>query len=457
MRRSVVSGLSAALVLGSSATLGAVSAAAAPATVPTAAPTVNPAAPAATTGVADGTYVPLSPARLADTRGGSFARKLNAGEVFDVKVTGRGGVPSSGVMAVVLNLTVTGPTGAGNVVAYPKGAAVPNASSLNFVADDTRSNLVTVPVSSDGWVSIRNAVGQTHVVADVQGYYVGSTAVKPAGAVDYFPQDPWRVVDTRPDGRVPAGNAIVGSANFGPDTADITALAVNVTVVKPQTKGYALAWAWNAAAPSTSNVNFAAGQTTPNMVIVPVGHETDTDGTPYANFVVGNASQGEVDILVDVVGVYAAGDGLRFRSAGTPRRIVDTRTSVGTTTLGPATTRTVAAPTTVANVNTVALVTNTTAVRPTAATFLTLWQTGVARSSASNLNPAAGQTVANMAIVNLSDPPSKFNIFNNAGTTDVLVDVAGRFDISPAVLGAPKTFSGKAARQHASALAALRR
>jgi hypothetical protein len=122
---------------------------------------------------------------------------------------------------------------------------------------------------------------------------------------------------------------------------------------------------------------------------------------------------------------------------------------VGTTTLGPATTRTVTAPSTVANSITVALVTNTTAVKPTAATYLTLWQTGVTRSSSSNLNPAAGQTVANMAMVGLNDV-NKFNIYNNAGTTNVIVDVAGRFDVSPNLATAPSTFSGSTAAPKAS-------
>jgi hypothetical protein len=434
--------LSTALVIGSSATLGAASATAAQVVAPASAAAAS--APSASTGVADGTYVSLAPSRLADTRGGSFMRPLDAGEVFNVKVTGRGGLPSAGVMSVVLNLTVTGPTRAGNIVAYAKGAAVPNASSLNFVGGDTRSNLVTVPVSSDGWISIRNAVGQAHVIADVQGYYVGTTTTKPAGAVDFFPDDPWRVADTRTGDRVPAQNAIAVSADYGANSTQITALAVNVTVVRPQTKGYAVAWASDQAAPFTSNVNFAAGQTTPNMVIVPVTHAKDVDGTPYVEFALGNSSKGDVDFIADIVGVYGSGDGLRFRSAGTPRRIVDTRTSVGTTTLGPATTRTVLAPSSVANYNTIALVTNTTAVKPTAATYLTLWQTGVARPAASNLNPDVGQTVANMAVVQLSDPPSTFNIRNNAGTTDVLVDVAGRFDISPNLASPPKAFAQSA-------------
>ena len=430
MRRSVISGLSAALVLTSAGVCGAVAASAAP------------AAATATTGVADGAFVSLKPARLLDTRGGSLARPLNAGEVFNLKVNGRGGLPSSGVMAVVLNLTVTGPTRAGNIVAYPKGAAVPNASSLNFVAGDTRANLVTVPVSSDGWVSIRNAVGQTHVIADVQGYYVGSTTTTPAGAVDYFPDTPWRALDTRTDADVHAlkpSTYVVQSVDYGTETPNISALAINVTAVRPVAKGYLNAWNGDEnAIPNTSNLNFAAGQTTSNMVLVPVTHSTGTSGQALVDFAVGNASTGDVDVIIDVVGVYSKGDGLRFRSAGSPKRIVDTRTGVGTTTLGAATTRTVTAPSTVANSSTIALVTNTTAVKPTAATYLTLWETGTTRSAASNLNPAAGQTVANMAMVGLSEL-YKFNIYNNAGTTDVIVDVAGRFDISPNFSGAPGT------------------
>ncbi|HET8987588.1 MAG TPA: hypothetical protein VFN43_03665 [Humibacillus sp.] len=445
MRRSVITGLSAALVLTSAGVGGAVSASAAPAAAP--------AAPAATTGVADGTYVSLKPTRLLDTRGSALGRKLNAGEVFNLKVNGRGGVPSTGVTAVVLNLTVTGPTQAGFITAYPKGAAVPNASSLNFVTGDTRANLVTVPVSSDGYVSIRNAIGQTHVIADVQGYYVGSTTTAPAGAVDYFPDDPWRVLDTRTAADGPAldpDTDVVVSIDYGLNTPDIAALAVNVTAVRPEKSGYLRAWNGDISAfPSTSNLNFAAGATTSNMVLVPVTHRLDTDGTPVIDFAVNNTSTGKVNVIVDVVGVYAKGDGLRFRSAGSPVRIVDTRTSVGTTTLGPATTRTVTAPSTVANSITVALVTNATAVKPTQATYLTLWQTGVTRSSSSNLNPAAGQTVANMAMVAVNDV-NKFNIYNNSGTTNVIVDVAGRFDVSPNLGTAPPAFSAQTAPKAAT-------
>jgi hypothetical protein len=445
VRRSVISGLSAALIISFAAVGGAVTASAAPA--------VGPTAPTLATGVADGTYVSLTPSRLLDSRTSPLWRPLNSGETYSVKVTGRGGVPSSGVSAVVLNLTVTQPTSAGWLTAYPKGAALPNASSINFAARETRANLVTVPVSSDGYVSIRNATGKTHVIADVQGYYVGSTTTKPAGAVDYFPDNPWRLLDTRTAQDGPAfgaGEVVPLSVSYKSDVAgqpditpDISALAINVTAVRPQASGFITAWNGDQNVPNTSNLNFAAGKTTSNMVLLPVAHSTAQDGTPLIDFALGNGSNGTVDVLVDVVGYYKTGDGLRYHSIGAPKRIVDTRSNLGTTPVGPGATRTVTSPSTVANANTFALVTNVTAVRPTVGTYLTLWDDGSPRPTVSNLNPANGQVLANMAMIPLSESAKAFDIYNAAGTTNVLVDVAGRFDLSPNLVTPPAPISAQ--------------
>ena len=334
-------------------------------------------------------------------------------------------------------------------MAYPKGAAVPNASSLNFVAGDTRADLVTVPVSSDGWVSIRNAVGQTHVIADVQGYYVGSTTTTPAGAVYYFPDTPWRALDTRTDADVHAlkpSTYVVQSVDYGHGDAEHQR-SRDQRHGGP-TRGQGLPQRLERRRkrdPEHLQPQLRGGPDDLQHGARP-GHAQHRHRVARRSSTSPSATRAPatLDVIIDVVGVYSKGDGLRFRSAGSPKRIVDTRTGVGTTTLGAATTRTVTAPSTVANSSTIALVTNTTAVKPTAATYLTLWETGTTRSAASNLNPAAGQTVANMAMVGLSEL-YKFNIYNNAGTTDVIVDVAGRFDISPNLLGAPSTFSGRTA------------
>ncbi|MDP9020136.1 MAG: S8 family serine peptidase, partial [Actinomycetota bacterium] len=55
----------------------------------------------------DARYTPLAPSRILDTRYGNGApkAKLGPGASLDLQVTGRGGVPSSGVSGVVVNLT----------------------------------------------------------------------------------------------------------------------------------------------------------------------------------------------------------------------------------------------------------------------------------------------------------------------------------------------------------------
>jgi len=72
-----------------------------------------------------------------------------------------------------------------------------------------------------------------------------------------------------------------------------------------------------------------------------------------------------------------------------------------------------------------AVVLNVTATNPTAATFATLWPSGLARPNpASNLNVVPGQTTPNLVIVGIGSN-RKVSLYNDAGTTDFVVDVAG--------------------------------
>lgn len=117
-------------------------------------------------------YRGLTPARLLDTRNGTGVASsgpVAAGSVVRLKVTGRGGVPSAGVKAVVLTVVVTGPQQAGHLIAYPSGSTRPTTSNLNYVAGQTIANTAVVTPSSDGYVDIY-VHQSTQVVADVQGY-----------------------------------------------------------------------------------------------------------------------------------------------------------------------------------------------------------------------------------------------------------------------------------------------
>ncbi|MGI8806325.1 MAG: CAP domain-containing protein [Acidimicrobiales bacterium] len=131
--------------------------------------TTTPPPPSSTTG---GKYHPLTPSRILDTRNGTGARAGQLGTgTMNVQVTGRGGVPSTGVSAVVLNVGVTEPSAASFLTAFPTGEAFPGTANLNWVAGQTVSNMVTAKVGSNGQIALLNGAGSTHVIADVAGWY----------------------------------------------------------------------------------------------------------------------------------------------------------------------------------------------------------------------------------------------------------------------------------------------
>jgi hypothetical protein len=121
-----------------------------------------------------GSFGSLPPSRLLDTRIGLGASGAVAGHgVLSLQVTGRGGVPASGVSSVVLNVTVAGSSTSGFVTAYPGGTPWPVASNLNFAAGQIVPNLVVVPVGADGTVNLYNgSSAPIQLVADIAGYYL---------------------------------------------------------------------------------------------------------------------------------------------------------------------------------------------------------------------------------------------------------------------------------------------
>ena len=116
----------------------------------------------------------MTAARIMDTRGDvKVGDAAGTGEPYVLQVSGQGGVPSSGVAAVALNVTVTqteDPTiGGGYVTVYPCGTR-PDASNLNFVGGQTIPNSVIAPVSNSGEVCFY-VYGTAHLLADVSGYF----------------------------------------------------------------------------------------------------------------------------------------------------------------------------------------------------------------------------------------------------------------------------------------------
>jgi len=118
-------------------------------------------------------YVALAPSRILDTRTGlgGVRRSLGPGETRDALVLGVGGVPATGVAAVVLNVTAVGATADTFVTGWPTGLLRPTASALNPRPGGAFPNLVVAQVGQRGRISLFNEAGTVELLADVVGYH----------------------------------------------------------------------------------------------------------------------------------------------------------------------------------------------------------------------------------------------------------------------------------------------
>ena len=381
------------------------------------------AAPAA----APGSFVPLTPSRLLDTRSGIGAVKAAVAEAstLTLQVTGRGGVPSSGVSAVVLNVTVVSPAASGYLTVYPTASPRPNVSNLNFVRGQTVPNLALVPLGYGGRVSLFNgSAGSTQLLADVSGYYI---AGNPTAAGMFVPVTPTRLLDTRSGPTAtPLGGMqtlpvqVTGRAGV---PSQASAVVLNLTVVTPRASGYITAFPTASTRPDVSNLNFAAAETVPNLAVVPIGSRGQVS--------LFNGSTGKTNMLADIAGYFTAGSPTDVGALVpvSPTRLLDTRSGLGAAkapvaafaTLPLQATGLSSIPATAVS----AVVLNVTVVNPTAGGYLTAYPAGSTRPAVSNLNFVRGQTVPNLVVAPVG-VDGKVSLFNgSSGSTQLIADVAG--------------------------------
>ncbi|MGL5865963.1 MAG: hypothetical protein ACRCYX_08840 [Dermatophilaceae bacterium] len=367
-----------------------------------------------------GEFTSVAPYRVLDTR--TAASPLRAGQNRTVTLTGGGtGIPASGVTAVVLNATVTGPTSGSSLTVWANGATRPTGSTLNFAAGQTIANHATVPVDAAGRASLYNQTGTTHVILDVVGYYSGGTL--PRGSRYTASPVPARITDTRGVGGVTsrplAGgeSRLVAVAGAGGVPASASAVVMNVTAVSPTRSGYLTVYPVGRARPTASNINFPAGATVPNLVTMPLG---TGGGIQVYN------SSGSTHLIIDVVGWYTPGapsSGARFTPLPSAR-VADTRS-----TTGPALSAGVARAVQVSGRGGVptsgasAVVLNVTVVAPSGSGYLTVFESGTGRPATSNLNYRAGQTVTGQVLARVGSD-GRVMVYASTGT-HVLVDVLG--------------------------------
>ena len=155
---------------------------------------------------------------MLDTRFGVGAAHAQLGTQgsIDVQLAGLGGVPQSGVSAVVLNVTVTNPSAASYLTVFPTGGTAPVVSNLNFSAGQTVPNRVVVKVGAGGKLTFFNAAGRVDVLADVAGWFTDSTDPVATGS-GFVGVTPTRILDTRlGDGPLQPGETRPLTVTTGP-------------------------------------------------------------------------------------------------------------------------------------------------------------------------------------------------------------------------------------------------
>jgi len=334
---------------------------------------------------AQGPGLDTSAARLLDTRA---VGPMAADSTIRLVVS----PAQSSARPAVLNVTAVHPATAGYLTVWDcNGPAV--TSNLNFAAAETRANLVITGTDADGSVCIRTSVSTDLVVDAVPESDFGN---------DFTPLGPRRAVDTRMTGRLAAGEHIEVDLSRYLDSGN-HAVVANVTAVHPDAAGYLSATPCGAA-PNTSTVNFTAGQTAAASAIV---------STSASKICVHTSTT--TDVIVDVTGSFGSGT-----TAHRPLRALDTRldsmVSAGQKIEIPITEGTGLAPTNV-------IAATVTAVEPTAAGFVTVWDCG-AEPETSNLNFAASATVANAVISAVSS--NQRLCLRSSVATHLLVDLTVR-------------------------------
>jgi len=97
-----------------------------------------------------------------------------------LKVSGKNGLPSSGISAATVNLTASGATAGGFLVGYPDGTSRPAATALSYSSGATVAIWSTIPVGPDGSIDLFNGGSRTvTVVVDLIGAYYQYPSLSP--------------------------------------------------------------------------------------------------------------------------------------------------------------------------------------------------------------------------------------------------------------------------------------
>jgi len=114
---------------------------------------------------ADDRYRALTPSTLYD------ANRVGSGDRHRVQVTGRGGVPSTDVTAVLVQIEADRPTSNGSVAVYPTGHKTSCPSTVQYWRRSGAAQTALVAVGKNGRITLANHRARTGLRITVIGYF----------------------------------------------------------------------------------------------------------------------------------------------------------------------------------------------------------------------------------------------------------------------------------------------
>ncbi|MEW2147034.1 hypothetical protein AB0869_29910 [Micromonospora vinacea] len=366
--------------------------------------------------------MPIDSMALLDTRDGTGGTTgvRGAKSVTTFNAVGIGGIPASGVSALMVDVTAISPTASTFLTIYPD-LTDPTASVLNASIGEVISNSAVVKPGTNGKLAVRNTNGNVHIRVDVVGYFTTATGSTGSG---FVPVNHTRVVDSRTGQGITAGTlptngtraANISGGGLVPSTA--TAVMLDVAVSGATGNGWLTV---GSSAAALAGIDYVKGTTSTGMTVKLNGSGSVTLQNR------GSA----VHVVITVQGYWTGspttGAGLRPIPATT---LYDSRFPSGAQPVpaGGSVDVAVGGTTGLPTRGIAAAVLNVHAVGPTVAGSLTVSPLDGTPNTASTTNFPASHIARSSLVVTKLGTDGKVRIKNSSGgTVHIVVDLQGWF------------------------------
>jgi len=373
-----------------------------------------------------GQYVPMpSNARVLEGA-------TSAGTFRTVKIAGAAGLPSSGIGAVTMMVTVADPKGSGQLQMRADDADTTTLLMIyNSGVGGNRSNTGLLAVADDGTIQVRTETAQSKVIIDITGYYTSTKNGVSAGG--FVAMSPSRVLDSRggiggAQGQIPAGSqrTIQATGSNGiPEGA--AAVAVNIIVINRSGKAGYVRPTPTGETRSTGVLNYNSNEDLETAMNAQVALNAD------GKFSIDTAAEGgKIDLVVDIQGYF-----LKSNPGGgfTPLngRLIDTRKTASIASGASFTVQVggVQGAPTVEGGLSAAAVTFTAVNDSGADSYAKMWADGAAEPTSSAISSDKTSKVSNTVVAPMG-ANGKIRIKNmGKGAMDYLVDLQGAYNSLP--------------------------